>query len=116
MNKKLFKYVLAVMPTLFVNQLLAYDQTVNADQIIVTDVPTTDVLTIKTDPRNPRQPLPAEDGADYLRSIPGFSIMRKGGSDGEPILRGMAGSRLNIMIDGQNTSSGCAFRMDAPTS
>ena len=89
------------MPTLFVNQLLAYDQTVNADQIIVTDVPTTDVLTIKTDPRNPRQPLPAEDGADYLRSIPGFSIMRKGGSDGEPILRGMAGSRLNIMIDGQ---------------
>ena len=48
------------MPALFVNQLLAYDQTVNADQIIVTDVPTTDVLTIKTDPRNPRQPLPAE--------------------------------------------------------
>lgn len=116
MNKNLFKYVLTAIPILLSGQLFAYDQTVNVDQIIVTDVPTTDVLTIRTDPRNPRQPLPAQDGADYLKSIPGFSLMRKGGSDGEPILRGMAGSRLNIMIDGQNTSSGCAFRMDAPTS
>ena len=104
------------MPTLFVNQLLAYDQTVNVDQIIVTDVPTTDILTIKTDPRNPRQPLPASDGADYLKSIPGFNVMRKGGTDGEPIFRGMAGSRLNILVDGQAVLGGCSMRMDSPTS
>jgi len=115
-NKNLFKYVLIAMPILFSGQLLAYDETVKLDQIIVTDVPTSEVLTIRTDPRNPRQPLPANDGADYLKSIPGFNVMRKGGTDGEPIFRGMAGSRLNILVDGQTVLGGCSMRMDSPTS
>jgi iron complex outermembrane receptor protein len=30
-------------------------------------------LTWETDPKVPRQPVPASDGADYLKTIPGFS-------------------------------------------
>ena len=43
------------------------------------------------DPKAPRQPLPAHDGADYLKTIPGFSVTRKGGADGDAVFRGMAG-------------------------
>ncbi|HUL75939.1 MAG TPA: TonB-dependent receptor plug domain-containing protein, partial [Vicinamibacteria bacterium] len=72
-------------------------------------------LAIETDPRTPRQPIPAHDGADYLKTIPGFSVIRKGGSDGDPVLRGMAGSRLGVLLDGENILGGCGNRMDPPT-
>ncbi|MEZ5283919.1 MAG: TonB-dependent copper receptor [Vicinamibacterales bacterium] len=72
-------------------------------------------LAVETDPQQPRQPIPAQDGADYLKTIPGFSVIRKGGTDGDPVLRGMAGSRLGILLDGQNLLGGCSFRMDPPT-
>jgi iron complex outermembrane receptor protein len=72
-------------------------------------------LVIETDPRVPRQPLPAHDGADYLKTIPGFSVIRKGGADGDPVLRGMAGSRIGILLDGEGVLGGCGSRMDPPT-
>lgn len=72
-------------------------------------------LTVTTDPKAPRQPVPAHDGADYLKTIPGFTVIRKAGTDGDPVLRGMAGSRLNILLDGQNILGGCGGRMDPPT-
>ena len=72
-------------------------------------------LTVKTNPKAPRQPVPAHDGADYLKTIPGFALIRKGGTDGDPVLRGMAGSRLNILLDGQTILGGCGGRMDPPT-
>jgi iron complex outermembrane receptor protein len=72
-------------------------------------------LTVITDPKRPRQPLPAHDGADYLKTIPGFSVIRKGGTDGDPVLRGMAGSRLGILLDGEQILGGCGGRMDPPT-
>lgn len=92
-----------------------------ADDVLVNDVVVTaprmeEPLKVVTDTKAPRQPVPAHDGADYLKTIPGFSVMRKGGTDGEPILRGMAGSRLGISVDGQNILGGCSMRMDAPTS
>ena len=58
-------------------------------------------LTTVTQAKTPRQPVPANDGADYLKTIPGFNVIRKGGADGDPVLRGMAGSRLNILLDGE---------------
>jgi iron complex outermembrane receptor protein len=70
---------------------------------------------IVTDPRAPRQPLPAHDGADYLKTIPGFSVIRKGGTDGDPVFRGMAASRVNILLDGEQALGGCGMRMDPPT-
>jgi iron complex outermembrane recepter protein len=83
--------------------------------ILVTAPAMSRPLITETDPRAPRQPIPAHDGADYLKNIPGFSIIRKGGTDGDPVLRGMAGSRLGILLDGQQILGGCGGRMDPPT-
>jgi iron complex outermembrane receptor protein len=83
--------------------------------VVVTAPQMSSPLTIVTDPKAPRQPVPAHDGADYLKTIPGFAIIRKGGADGDPVLRGMAGSRLNINADGQTMLGGCSGRMDPPT-
>lgn len=83
--------------------------------VVVTATPETAPLTVVTDPKAPRQPVPASDGADLLKSIPGFSTIRKGGSNGDPMLRGMAGSRLNILVDGGMIAGGCPSRMDPPT-
>jgi iron complex outermembrane receptor protein len=70
---------------------------------------------LELDPKSPAQPIPAQDGAEILRTIPGFSIIRKGGTDGDPVFRGMAGSRLGILLDGENILGGCGSRMDPPT-
>ncbi len=86
------------------------------EQMVVVTAPSiTDPLVVETDPRAPRQPIPAHDGADYLKAIPGFSVVRKGGTDGDPVLRGMSGSRVGILLDGQQILGGCGGRMDPPT-
>jgi iron complex outermembrane recepter protein len=85
------------------------------DEVVVTAPAMEQPLVVETDPRKPRQPVPAHDGADYLKTIPGFSVIRKGGTDGDPVFRGMAGSRLNILLDGENILGGCGQRMDPPT-
>lgn len=85
------------------------------EDIVITGVRTEIPLTLETDPKAPRQPLPAQDGADYLKTIPGFSIIRKGGTSGDPVLRGMAGSRLSLLLDGDLVLGGCGSRMDPPT-
>ena len=81
---------------------------------VTAPLPDTPLVTIM-DPRNPRQPVPAQDGAEFLRLVPGFAVVRKGGTDGDPVLRGMAGSRLGILVDGEETPGGCGGRMDPPT-
>lgn len=83
--------------------------------IVVTATMQDTPLTVVADPKAPRQPVPASDGADFLKTIPGFSVIRKGGSNGDPVLRGMSGSRLNILIDGGQIGGGCPSRMDPPT-
>lgn len=83
--------------------------------VVVTGTTDDAPLTVVVDPKAPRQPVPASDGADFLKSIPGFSTIRKGGSNGDPVLRGMAGSRLNIVVDGGGIGGGCPSRMDPPT-
>ena len=81
---------------------------------VTAPLPTEPLVTVM-DPKAPRQPLPAQDGAEYLKGIPGFAVIRKGGTDGDPVLRGMAGSRLNILLDGEQLLGGCGMRMDPPT-
>jgi iron complex outermembrane receptor protein len=85
------------------------------EEVVVTAPMMLEPLVVTTDPKAPRQPVPAHDGADYLKTIPGFSVIRKGGTDGDPVLRGMAGSRLNILLDGEQILGGCGNRMDPPT-
>jgi iron complex outermembrane receptor protein len=84
-------------------------------EVIVTAPRMSSPLTVETDPHRPRQPLPAHDGADYLKAIPGFNAIRKGGTDGDPVFRGMAASRINILLDGEQILGGCGMRMDPPT-
>ena len=73
-------------------------------------------LIIHADPKQPIQPVPATDGADYLQSIPGFSSIKSGGTNGDVTFRGMFGSRIKILSDGSENLGACPARMDAPTS
>ena len=108
-------FVLGLFAVTVSQAVFAADDTSVLDEVVVTAPKMQEPLKVETDPKAPRQPVPAHDGADYLKSIPGFSVIRKGGTDGDPVFRGMAGSRLNILVDGQSILGGCNFRMDAPT-
>ena len=84
-------------------------------EIVVTATRMMEPVTVEMDATVPRQPLPSHDGADYLKSVSGFSVIRKGGTDGDPVFRGMAGSRVSIQTDGELVLGGCGSRMDPPT-
>ncbi|MCK9529764.1 MAG: TonB-dependent copper receptor [Gammaproteobacteria bacterium] len=84
-------------------------------EMVVTAPAMSDPITVETDPKAPRQPVPAGDGAAFLKNIPGFSSVRKGGTSGDPVFRGLGGSRLNILQDGAYVFGGCGGRMDPPT-
>lgn len=84
-------------------------------EVVVTAPRMAEPLTVTLDPRAPQQPVPANDGAAFLKNIPGFDMIRKGGTDGDPVLRGLAGSRLNVLLDGADFHGGCGMRMDPPT-
>lgn len=110
----------AALPAFADTQTLAHatsnpDAPIRLNQVVVAAGPDTKPLEIQLDAKAPAQPVPAHDGADYLKSVPGFCVIRKGGIDGDPILRGQGGSRLNILLDGQNIFGGCGNRMDPPT-
>ncbi len=83
--------------------------------VVVTAPPMTSPLKLHFDPRAPQQPLPAHDGAAFLKTVPGMALIRKGGTDGDPVFRGMAASRLNVLLDGEQVLGGCGMRMDPPT-
>ncbi|WP_151826746.1 TonB-dependent copper receptor [Acinetobacter oleivorans] len=73
-------------------------------------------LIVHADPKQPIQPIPATDGADYLQSIMGFNSIQSGGTNGDVTFRGMFGSRIKILTDGTENLGACPNRMDAPTS
>ncbi|CAK9883895.1 MAG: hypothetical protein XXXJIFNMEKO3_00269 [Candidatus Erwinia impunctatus] len=60
--------------------------------------------------------IPASDGSDYLKTMPGFSQIRNGGTNGDPVFRGMFGSRLRILTNKGEMLGACGSRMDAPSS
>ncbi|KML66545.1 TonB-dependent copper receptor [Pectobacterium peruviense] len=88
----------------------------NDDAVMVVTAPDTSPLTLVTSPKTPRQPVPASDGSDYLKTIPGFSQIRNGGTNGDPVFRGMFGSRLRILSNNGEMLGACPSRMDAPSS
>ncbi|WP_192980616.1 TonB-dependent copper receptor [Pseudomonas sp. EggHat1] len=83
---------------------------------VITAIQQSSPLTVVADPKDPRQPVPASDAADYLKTIPGFSAIRSGGSNSDPVLRGLFGSRLLLLTDGGQMIGACPGRMDAPSS
>lgn len=86
------------------------------DSVMIVTAPANSPLEVITSPKTPRQPVPASDGSDYLKTIPGFSQIRNGGTNGDPVFRGMFGSRLRILTNNGEMLGACPSRMDAPTS
>ena len=86
--------------------------------IVVTAQPGNDSngLIVHANPKQPIQPIPATDGADYLQSIVGFNAIQSGGTNSDVTFRGMFGSRIKILTDGAENLGACPARMDAPTS
>ena len=62
--------------------------TTTLDEVVVTAIHDQSAVQVVTDPKIPRQPVPASDAADYLQTIPGFSAVRSGGTNGDPVFRG----------------------------
>jgi len=86
------------------------------DTVTVTASELRSPLTVVTDPKMEDAPEPASDGAQYLKNIPGFAAIRSGGANGDPVLRGMFGSRLNILNNGASVIGACPGRMDTSIS
>lgn len=85
------------------------------DQPVITvTAPELSPLTVVNNLTTTRQPVPASDGSDYLKTIPGFSQIRNGGTNGDPVFRGMFGSRLRILTNNSELLGACPARMDAP--
>ena len=91
------------------------EETVTLSPVTVTGTQQQKANSITFNPKAALQPLPAGDGADLLQSVPNMSIIRKGGSSGDPLFRGLGGSRLSINADDQFIYGGCSMRMDPPT-
>lgn len=85
---------------------------IDLDVVVVTAALPVSPLTFELSTRVPRQPVPASDGADYLKTIPGFATVRNGGTNGDPVLRGMFGSRLNLLTNDGAMPGACPSRMD----
>lgn len=85
-------------------------------EVVVTAIHDQSFAHVVADPKQPRQPIPASDAADYLKSIPGFSAIRSGGSNSDPVFRGQFGSRLPLLTNGSQLLGACPSRMDAPSS
>ena len=115
-----FRHAIAVLCGILLSPLvLADDHADHREELsptVITAIAPSSPLTIVTNPKDPRQPVPASDGGDYLKTIPGFALVRNGGTNGDPVLRGMFGSRLNILTNGSMMLGACPGRMDAPTS
>ncbi|UVK76908.1 MAG: hypothetical protein CMIDDMOC_00403 [Sodalis sp. Fle] len=97
-----------------VTQMLNQPPEVASDGDVVTvTAPLPSSLTMMIAPKLPCQTIPVSDGADYLKTIPGFSLIRNGGTNGDPVFRGMFGSRLRLLVDGGEMLGACSSRMDS---
>jgi iron complex outermembrane receptor protein len=59
---------------------------------------------------------PSPDASQLLRGVPGFALSRVGGAAADPLLRGLNGTRVQIVADGMPLEGACSHRMDPPTS
>lgn len=112
-QKALFLAVLGIlMPKIYAQETEAVE-TLDDIQVIAKISNQPNVQTIN--PKEAIQPVPAQDGAELLKLIPNLSVARKGGGGGEPIFRGLGGSRLRILSNDHQILGGCGGRMDPPT-
>ena len=83
------------------------DTTYYTQNVVITSSAMTDPLLTSTNPQKPRQPVPAGGGGGGLEKRTG-----RGGISGDPLLRSLGGSRLNVLINGGSLYGGCPGRMD----
>ncbi len=98
--------------------LVALGVSINADEldsVFVSD--TLDINPNSSEPESYNRVTPtSSDGGEFLTQINGVSMSRFGGRGLEPIIRGQAQTRLNILLDGAYIHGGCPNRMDPPAS
>jgi iron complex outermembrane receptor protein len=56
----------------------------------------------------------AQDGAALLRGVPGAAVVRNGEQTGIAQIRGLAGDRVKITVDGRSITPACPNHMDPP--
>ncbi|URJ30356.1 TonB-dependent receptor domain-containing protein [Candidatus Blochmannia vicinus (nom. nud.)] len=69
-------------------------------------------LVFTASPTRSLQSLYVTDAADYLKNISGFTAIRNGGVNNEPVFRGMFGSRIRILMDNGEILGACFSHMD----
>lgn len=96
----------------------AHNERVTLAPIVLTAQKANDAngLIVHADPKQAIQPIPAVDGSSYLQSIPGFNQVKGGGANGDVTFRGMFGSRIKIVTDGNESLGACPSRMDTQAS
>ncbi|MDQ8954412.1 TonB-dependent copper receptor [Acinetobacter rudis] len=96
----------------------AHDERITLAPIVMTAQKANDAngLIVHADPKQAIQPIPAVDGSSYLQSIPGFNQVKGGGANGDVTFRGMFGSRIKIVTDGNESLGACPSRMDTQAS
>lgn len=95
---------------------LAAEETIPLDPIVVkgdaiADGPMSTVL----EPGE-MSTMPAQDGGEMLRQVPGVTAGRMGGHGLELVIRGQQQNQLNVIDAGAFTYGGCPNRMDPPAS
>jgi len=70
---------------------------------------------MEINPKDPAHGVHGTDGASILQNVPNLSLSRKGQQSGDPVFRGLGGSRLAITANDQTLYGGCGIRMDSPT-
>lgn len=85
------------------------------ETVVVSAVPQDKAGVVQFKTKTAIQPLPANDGASVLLTVPNMSVVRKGGTSADPLFRGLGGSRLSIQADDHFIYGGCGGRMDPPT-
>ncbi|EPF81666.1 TonB-dependent copper receptor [Acinetobacter rudis] len=108
----------AYSSTAIAQQHQAHNERVTLAPIVLTAQKANDAngLIVHADPKQAIQPIPAVDGSSYLQSIPGFNQVKGGGANGDVTFRGMFGSRIKIVTDGNESLGACPSRMDTQAS
>ncbi|UOY04237.1 TonB-dependent copper receptor [Candidatus Blochmanniella pennsylvanica] len=82
------------------------------DDVITVISPKNSPLIFSDSPAKSLQSLYVIDVSDYLKGITGFSAIRNGGVNNEPVFRGMFGSRIRILMDNGEILGACFSHMD----
>jgi iron complex outermembrane receptor protein len=110
--KTIYKNGLIILVLFLSNQLIAQTDTLNLEEILVTEQRTDKLLQTNISAESIKLQN-IHDVGEMFQKQPGFSIVKRGNYAMEPVLRGFKYEQLNVQIDGgTKTSNACPNRMD----